>query len=298
MDFASLSSRFAKARQNLLDIAFIGFMAVLAVYYHSYISEMAFPVWDGAIYLQNAHSWLTGEPLEAPYRPQLVSLVIAGIWSITGEDWTAVKYLQSVFTLGSGVILYLTLRSHKGSAFALGVTSLTMLNPYVFFWSTQILTEGVALFFLVLTLYFLKSRHPYSGLFAGVAMALTFASRYPIFIQAAVLFLVEAITRRNAKFLGHTIVTLIPVALLFVTIVYLKADEFSVAISKDTRLTPSLSQFYAEGFIRIFGFASILVPLAFLFGRTYKDQFMFLSHGLQSDFCFGAPFPEISKIGS
>ena len=78
-----------------------------------------------------------------------------------------------MFTVGAGVLLYLTLRATKGSLFALGVTVLTMLNPQIFFWSTQIITEGFSLFFLTLTLYCLKSKKRYLWFIAGIAMGLT-----------------------------------------------------------------------------------------------------------------------------
>jgi hypothetical protein len=276
-DFATLSRRFvAKViLPNKFDVMFILFVIILVAHYHFNISKMGFPVWDGAIYLQNAQDWLRHEPLTASYRPQLISWIIAGIWSVTGEeDWTAAKYIQAIFTISAGVILYLTLRKHKGNPFALGVAGWTMLNSYVFFYSTQILTEGLSLFFLVLSLYFLKSEEKkYSGVLAGVAIALTFASRYPIFLQAFSLLIVEVVTRRDAKLLMKALVGLVPIMVLIIATVYVKAGEFSVAISSDTKLTLSLSPFYLENFIAIFGFASLLAPVAFFFKRTYADQY-------------------------
>jgi hypothetical protein len=279
-DFATLSRRFvAKAiLLNKFDVMFIVFVIILAAQYHFTISKMAFPIWDGAVYLQNAQDWLRHEPLTASYRPQLISWIIAGVWSVTGEeDWTTAKYIQALFTITAGVILYLTLRKHKGHLFALGVTGLTMLNSYVFFYSTQILTEGLSLFFLVLSLYFLKSEEKkYSGVLAGVAMALTFASRYPIFLQAFSLLIVEVVTRRDARLLMKALVGLVPMMVLIIALVYVKTGEFSIAISSDTQLTLLLSPFYLENFIEIFGYVSLLVPLAFIFKRTYADRYNYV----------------------
>jgi hypothetical protein len=279
-DFATHSRRFvAKViLPNKFDVVFILFVIILAAYYHFNISKMAFPVWDGAIYLQNAQDWLRHEPLTASYRPPLISWIIAGVWSVTGEeDWTAAKYIQAIFTISAGVILYLTLRKHKGNLFALGVTGLTMLNSYVLIYSTQIVTEGLSLFFLVLSLYFLKSEEQkYSGVLAGIAMALTFASRYPIFLQAFSLLIVEVVTRRDAKLLMKALVGLVPIMVLIIAPVYVKAGEFSVAISSDTKLTFLLSPFYLENFIAIFGFASLLAPVALFFKRTYADQYNYV----------------------
>ncbi|HEX5978391.1 MAG TPA: glycosyltransferase family 39 protein, partial [Nitrososphaeraceae archaeon] len=261
---------------NKFDIAMIFFIAALAIYYHFYISQMVLPVWDGAIYLENAQNWLRNEPLDASYRPPLISWIIAGIWSITGEDWTVAKYIQPIFTLGAGVILYQTLKKYKGDFFAFGVTALTILNPYVFAYSTQILTEGISLFFVVLSIYFLKSENRYSWIFAGVAMALTFASRYPIFVVIIAFFIMEIIARRDVKKLklfAYTMVGLLPVLLLIIMAVYTKTGEFTVAIERDTELSFLLSPFYIEKFIRIFGFVSLLLPIAFIFRRTYTDKY-------------------------
>ncbi len=275
MQNLAIQSKFGRVvLSNKFNIALIFLIAVLAISYYFYISQMAFPFWDGGIYLENAQNWLRNEPLEASYRPQLISWIIAGTWSITGEDWTITKYIQAMFTLAAGVILYLTLKKYKGDLFAFGVTALTMLNPYVFFWSTQILTEGVSLFFLLLSIYFLKSEKQYSWIFAGIAMGLTFGSRYPVFIMAVTFFVIEVITRRSHKKLfANTMVGLLPIILLIIIAVYIKSGEFSVAIERDTELSLFLSPFYIENFVRIFGFISLLLPIALLLGRTYTDKY-------------------------
>jgi 4-amino-4-deoxy-L-arabinose transferase-like glycosyltransferase len=240
-NLATQSNNFYKVvLSNKFDIAFVFFVAALAINYHLQISQIVFPIWDGAIYLENAQDWLRNETLDAAYRPPLISWIIAGVWSITGEDWTIAKYIQPVFTLGAAVILYLTLKKHKGDFFAFGVTALTMLNPYVLIYSKHILTEGISLFFLVLSIYFLKSENRYSWIFAGIAMGLTFGSRYPVFIVAVVIFLTELITQLNAKKLklfAHTMVGLVSIVLLTISAVYIKSGSFTVAIERDTRLS-------------------------------------------------------------
>jgi 4-amino-4-deoxy-L-arabinose transferase-like glycosyltransferase len=166
-----------------------------------------------------------------------------------------------------------SLRAKKGGLFALGVTVPTMLNPQIFFWSTQILTEGLSLFFLVVTLYCLKSEKHHYWFIVGVAMGLTFASRYPIFLPALGLFIAEAIERRNIKLISYTIVTMVPVMILIVSAVYVKTGEFSVAIARDTELSPVLSPYYILNSITIFGPVFLLVPIAFLFKRTYVNKY-------------------------
>ena len=260
-------------KYNKIDFAFVAFIMTVLAYYNYYISQMAIPMWDGAVYLENARDWLKNEPLTTPYRPPLISWIIAGFWSIFGEDWILAKYIQMIFTIGAGVLLYLVLRARKRSLFALGVIVPTMLNPQIFFWSTQILTEGLSLFFLVLTLFCLKSEKQHHWLIAGVAMGLTFASRYPIFLPAIAIFVAESVARKNIKLSLYTIVTLVPVVILIVSAMYVKTGEFNVAITRDTELSPVLSPYYLLNSITIFGPVFLLVPIAFLFKRTYVDKY-------------------------
>ena len=267
--------RFVSSKK--FDIALIFLIVALAFYYHFYISQMAFPLWDAAIYLENAQNWMRNEPLEAAYRPPIISWIIAGIWSITGEDWTVAKYIQPIFTVSAGVILYQTLKKHKGNLFAFGVAALTMTNAYVFSWSTQILTEGLSLFFLALSIYFLKSKKQSSWILAGIAIGLTFGSRYPISVIAIALFIIEVLARRDGKKLfTNTLVGMVPIILLIIIAVYIKSGGFSVAIERDTDTTVLLSPFYLEKFIRIFGFISLLLSVAFIFRRTYSDKYNYV----------------------
>src|SRR5919202_1006839 len=279
MQILDTGSNFVSALvSKKFDIAMVLFIAALTIYYYSYVSQIKFPFWDSALYLENAQNWLRNQPLEASYRPPVISWIIAGIWTITGEDWTFAEYIQPIFTLGAGLILYLTLKKYKGDLFAFGVTALTMLNPFLFFYSTQILTEGISLFFLVLSLYFLKSEKQYNWILAGIAMGLTFGSRYPIFLIAVTLFITETIIRQHSRrrFFVNTLIGVVPITLLIITAVYIKSGSFTVAIETDTRVSVLLSSFYIQNFIPIFGFISVLLPIAFLFRRTYIDKYNYV----------------------
>jgi 4-amino-4-deoxy-L-arabinose transferase-like glycosyltransferase len=256
-----------------IDIAFVIFCIFLALYYTDFISVLRVPSHDGTVYLMNAHDWLNNEPLDEIYRPPLISWIIAGIWSITGENWLLVKGLQAMFTIGAGVVLYILLRKYKGNVFAFGVTALTMINGPVFLFSTQILTEGLALFFLVLSMYFLKSRKEKYWFLAGITIALTFASRYPVFLQAIAIFAVESILSRKPKLALRTISSGVPALILIALVVYLKAGTFTTALSKDTTIDPFLSPYYLVNSINIWGLPFLLVPIALIYRRTYDDKF-------------------------
>jgi hypothetical protein len=198
---------------------------------------------------------------------------------MTGENWIIVKGLQSFFTIGAGIVLYLLLKKNKGGLFAFGVASLTMINETVFYFSTQIVTEGLALFFLVMTLYFVKSENKNYWFLAGITMGLTFGSRYPILLQAVVIVLLQSIITRKPQLLLRVASTAIPVMVFLIMAVYLKAGEFEMALAKDSSLTIFLSPFYLLNSINIWGFCFLLVPIALLHRRTYSDSFNFIFIG-------------------
>jgi hypothetical protein len=259
-----------------IDIVFASFCILLISGYNYYVSLQQVPSHDAAFYLLNARDWLTDKPLDEHYRPPLVSWIIAGVWAITGEDWVIVKWLQPIFTIGSGVVLYLLLRKYKGGLFAFGVTSLTMTQESIFLATGYIQPEGMALFFLVLTIYLLKLRKEKYWFLAGISIALTFASRYPVFIQAVAIFLVETIIVRNAKLAYRAILGGVPILIAVVSVVYLKAGIFQIALGKDTTVTTSLSPFYLVNSIEIWGLAFFLAPIALLQKRTYTDSFNYV----------------------
>ena len=211
--------------------------------------------------------------MDEHYRPPLISWIIAGVWSITGEDWVIVKWVQPIFTIGSGVVLYLLLRKFKGGLFAFGVTTLTMTQESVFLATGYIQPEGMALLFLVLTIYLLKMRKEKYWFLAGITIALTFASRYPVFVQAVVIFLIETIIVRNARLAYRAMLGGVPIIIVVVSAVYFKAGIFQMALGKDTTVTTSLSPFYLVNSIDIWGLAFLLAPIALLQKRTYTDSF-------------------------
>jgi Dolichyl-phosphate-mannose-protein mannosyltransferase len=263
--------RFSKSHK--VDILFTLFLVVFSVYFFFHVSMLVNPPRDGADYLINAQRWLSNTPLYSLHRPPLISWIIASVWLLTGENWIIIKYLLPLFTIGAGIILYLLLRKSKGGLFALGVSALTLLNQNVFFWGMQIHTESLSLFFLILSLYFLKSEKENHWIFAGIAIGLTFGSRYSIFFQALTIFLVEVIIRRNSKLATRTMMTALPIIALFVSAAFIKTGSFSPAAEVDTHFTLLLSPYYLQNSIDIWGYAVLLVPVAFLFRRTYTDKY-------------------------
>ena len=262
-----------------VDIIFAGFCVLLVVGYNHYITLQQVPSHDAAFYLLNARDWLTGQPLDEHYRPPITSWIIAAIWSMTGdnqngvEDWRSVNWVQPAFTIGAGVLIYLLLRKYKGGLFAFGVSALTMTHEALFLASGYVQPEGLALFFLVLTLYLLKTRKESYWFLAGITAGLTFASRYPIFLQAIVIFIAESLIVKKPKLAFRAIIGAIPIVTAVIVAVYLKAGIFQMALGKDTSVSLSLSPFYLVNSLEIWGFAFVLVPIALLQKRTYANAF-------------------------
>jgi hypothetical protein len=261
-----------------VDIVFASFCVLLISGYYYYITIQQVPSHDAAFYLLNARDWLTGQPLDEHYRPPLTSWIIAAIWFVTGagqngEDWRSVHWVQAAFTIGAGILIYLLLRKYKGGLFAFGVTALTMTHEALFLASGYIQPEGLALFFLVLTLYFLKTQKENYWFLAGITAGLTFASRYPIFLQAIVIFLAESMIVKKPKLAFRAILGTVPIVMTVIVAVYLRAGIFQMALGKDTSVSLSLSPFYLVNSFEIWGFAFILVPVALMQKRTYANSF-------------------------
>lgn len=256
-----------------IDYIFIVCFSLFSAIFYFYISTFTVPEYDAADYLLNARNWLSDKDLSSSTRPPLISWIIAGIWSITGENWVIIKYVIPAFTLAAGLFLYLHLRKYKGGVFAFGVVALTLLNVHLFFWGTQILTEGLSLFFLVTTLYFIKSDKENYWLLAGIMIGLTFASRYPIAIQAVTILIVEIFIRKDIGLISRTLVGAVPTIILIIIAVYLKTGTFSGAIPEDTQFTFPPSLFYISNWSEIWGYAFLFVPIAFLFKRTWTDKY-------------------------
>jgi 4-amino-4-deoxy-L-arabinose transferase-like glycosyltransferase len=254
------------------DIAFVIFMLMLSVTYYYQVSKTTTPVWDSVVYMANAHGWSNREPLLEIFRPPLISWLISAIWMIAGESSYIIKYLHMAFTIGSGFILYIALKRNKNNRFAFGVSALTMLNSWILVVSCQLLTEGISLFFVVLTLYFVKGQRPRNWILAGISIGLTFASRYPIVLQSLLILIVEFLIRKNPKILTYALKGAVPIVAILVFVVYLKTGTFETSLAKDSVFTPLLSPFYITHSIGIWGLAFVLVPIAFLFRETYEDK--------------------------
>lgn len=259
-------------KSHKIEALFVIFYTSYSIFLYSHVPFTVVPLEDAADYLGNARSWLHNTPLQSAYRPPLISWVIAAEWIFTGENLVAAAYLMPIFTLAAGIILFILLRKYKGSLFAFSVSALTLLNPQVFFWSTETLTESLSLFFIILSLYFIKSEKQSHWFFAGISMGLTIASRTPMLVEVMSIFIVECIIRKSRKFVIRSIIGALPVITIVILAVFFKTGTFIASQEQGTHfILPS--SFYLQKSIDIWGFSFLLVPVAFLFKRTYVDTY-------------------------
>jgi hypothetical protein len=142
------------------------------------IAKLIIPNWDPAVYLLNAHDILFGLPMYEWVRPFLLSGIIAGVWSITGESYLFVRYFNLVFTLASAVVLYYLARREIGQPFAFAATLMYVASPGVLYWSDFILVHGLTALFSILTLLALRKLSSARWLLGGAFGALAILSRY------------------------------------------------------------------------------------------------------------------------
>lgn len=144
------------------------------------VFQIEVPCWDSSVYLVNARNMLLGEPLYEEFRPPAISALIASIWAIVGENLTILKPLDTIFTMGSAIMLLLILKRQGIDHYiALLATILFLTSTQVLIWSDYILTHACTTFFALLTVFFLfyqKSRKAVA--LAGVTTSLSFLTRY------------------------------------------------------------------------------------------------------------------------
>ena len=111
-------------------------------------------------------------------RPFLLSEIIAGVWSITGENYLFVRYFNLAFTLASAVVLYYLARREIGQPFAFAATLMYVTSPEVLYYTDFILVHGLTALFSILTLLALRKRSSARWLLGGAFGALAIVSRY------------------------------------------------------------------------------------------------------------------------
>ncbi len=168
--------------------------------------QYKFLVWDSYVYLLNARVFIFGQTAGSYFevlRPPLLPFVVSLLWRITGESVAVASVVQPAFTVATGGLVYFWVRNMSGSGQAIFTALFLLLSPIPFFWTNQILTHGVGLFFSTLGAYSfwraVNGSHRYYAL--GLAsISVAGLARYPdalVLLAALGLMAVELARRRK-----------------------------------------------------------------------------------------------------
>ncbi len=256
------------------DLIFLGILLLFTIPYFYHVSQYQVPIWDGAAYLANAQDWKQGNVLYENLRAPLVSWMMDFIWLFTGESYGSEKYLHSIFIIGSAMMAYIVIKKHSKKWIAFGTSFLFLINPYVFHFGTHLYTEGIALFFLLLSFYFIESQKKYMWIISGIFAGLTFAARYTIIVQILPLLLLQSLRRKRLRMFLYSMSSAFFVIFIVLGIIYMNTGTVQLSNPKDNAFGLPKAYYLVNSF-EIFGIMIIFLPIAF-FKPDDKD-FLFIA---------------------
>jgi 4-amino-4-deoxy-L-arabinose transferase-like glycosyltransferase len=161
------------------EVVVIGLLVALVFIWKSgYIGKQLVPVWDGNVYLLDAHDLLTGHQLYEWFRPLLMPGIIAAVWSLTGETYLPVRFFNLTFTLATVLFFYFLTRSQFGRVMSLLAAIVYLTSYQILIWSDQLLVQGLTSLFAISTLAILSKNTSARSVLGGVFAALTCLVRY------------------------------------------------------------------------------------------------------------------------
>lgn len=261
------------------DVIFVIMLLIFIALQVDYVSKLTSPGWDGGVYLENAKNWEEGAEIYQPYRPQLISMVAAPLFTVFTEVevFEIFKWSSLFFAVLSIVLLYIILKEDETGIFALGVCLLILFNKYFFYHTSQIYTENISLFFLVCVLYYSRKKNTAAYVMAGALMGLTFASRYPIVLQAGIIILISNILRKDTKGFFVSAGAAFVIGATYIATIIIKTGSFSVGHGADMKFH-FISTFYLENVFEIFGPVFLLVIMGLFFLK--KRDFVYVGWAL------------------
>ena len=217
--------------------------------------EYAFPIWDGASYLENAKDLLLGLPLYEKFRPQLISFITAIIWSIIGINWGVIRVLSPIFFSLAITLIYLSLRD-ENKILAYLTIIFTSICPVIIEWTPHILVHALALLMVSLTYYSLIKDKWWSPYLAGLACGLTFMARYPIVVIPASMIIFYMFV--DKRYRESILSVLIASFLISTYVMWMTSREgvFLLGLAKDVSLKITdlrFSFYYLENGDKIWG---------------------------------------------
>jgi hypothetical protein len=248
-------------------------LGIVFVWKSYYISQQLVPVWDGAVYLLDAHDLLAGQQLYEWFRPLLLPGIIALVWSLTGENYLFVRFFNLIFTLATAGVLYYSIRFQFGRLLSILGAVVYLTSYQILIWSDQILVHGLTSLFLVLAVLALRKDDYPRSVAGGVFACLACLARYTSVAIAFPIVVAYAIDHRRPKIMAATVlgagVTLLLYHLAFPFVlpnflsIYLTYGESTVVSAP--------WYYYLTNWYTIFGFLSLFALAAILLPSTYKS---------------------------
>lgn len=154
-------------------VAYTVFLAVLSFSYSSYASDEAF-------YMNTARDIIDGKGYTGETIAPIMSLFIAGLGMLTGNIELAGRMVSPIAVVVTSFVIYLFSKEIFGKT-SLVPTIIFMTLPMVPILGVRVLPDMLFNMFLVVTLYLFYvavKRDPSRFVLAGIALSLTFFTRY------------------------------------------------------------------------------------------------------------------------
>lgn len=178
-------------------------------------------LWDENVYLGNARSHLTKSNFTEDFRFPFLEWIIAFVWFFIGESIFVARTVSILFALATIFLLYLVSKKYFTWQFSIVLCALFALSPLMLLWSFRVYTDIPAMFFCLLSFYFLlkgeekdkkkvkvkenkKKNKKFNLLFvafAGIASALAFLTRFPLALFPFSVLIYFIIKKKSKEFL-------------------------------------------------------------------------------------------------
>lgn len=145
--------------------------------------------WDEVVYLSNAKSYISNSYFTEDFRFPLLSILIAGIWLITGESIIAAQTFMLLITITTIITFYfIALHYTKKKYLATAAAIALGLSSQFIFWATKIYTDILSLNLIIISfLILLKKQEQKYIILAGLFAGLAFVARLSTIVTATII---------------------------------------------------------------------------------------------------------------
>ena len=254
----------------------IGLLIVsVFIWKSSYIGKQLVPIWDGDVYLLDAHDLLTGHQLYEWFRPLLMPGIIAAVWSLIGENYLPVRFFNLAFTLATVLVFYLLTRSQFGRLMSL-LAAIVYLSSYeILLLSDQLVVHGLTSLFAILTIAMFSKSTPSRSVLGGAFAALSCLARYTSVAIAFPIIAAYAIrVRGRPKLIASTALgTCVPLLLYHLAFPFVFPNFLQIWFVYGEKAAITLPYYYYfTNWYHLFGIVGLFCLPALLLPSTYKSN--------------------------